>query len=307
MSATGSTRAILAAFVANLSIALAKFAAFLVTGSAAMLAESIHSGADTSNQALLLLGGKQAKREASKIHQFGYGRARYFWSFVVAMVLFSLGGLFAIYEGIRKIRDPHEIDQFAVAIGVLLLGIVLEGFSLRTAVVEARRVMAKDQSLWAFIRDSRMPELPVVLLEDFGAMVGLVVALSALTLAAVTDNAVWDGWGTLIIGVLLFAIAAILAREMKSLILGEGLSEDEQRLALGIVQDHHSVRKLTDLRSQHMGPDTVLIGANIEFDSGLGSADIAAAIDEIEEQLSDALPYSLMIYLEPDLHESSGP
>lgn len=305
MAAGGSTKAILAALFANAGIAIAKLIGFFVTGSSSMLAESIHSGADTTNQALLLMGGKRAQRAASKQHQFGYGRERYFWSFVVALVLFSLGGLFAIYEGIEKIRHPHEIDSLNIAIIILVFGIFLEGFSLRTAYIESKRIKRADQSWWDFIRDARMPELPVVLLEDIGAMFGLVIALAAIVIADVSNNPVWDGWGTLTIGVLLFVIAAILAREMKSLLIGEGLVDGSEQQVLDIINGHENVIVLKELRSQHMGPDTVLIGGNLTFTAALDQREVAAAIDDIEEQLREALPYNLMIYLEPDLHGSA--
>jgi len=306
MAAGGSTKAIVAAFFANLGIAIAKLIGFFVTGSASMLAESIHSGADTTNQALLLLGGKRAVREASSTHQFGYGRERYFWSFVVALVLFSLGGLFAIYEGIDKIRHPHEISSLNVAIIILVFGIFLEGGSLRTAYIESKRVKRADQSWWDFIRDARMPELPVVLLEDIGAMFGLFIALGAVITASVTDNPVWDGWGTLIIGILLFAIAIVLAKEMKSLLIGEGIIEPSQVAALDVFEQHPDVVELKEIRSQHMGPDTVLIGANLTFRPELTQHEVAVAIDAIEDELRAKLPYQLMIYLEPDLHGSDG-
>jgi cation diffusion facilitator family transporter len=306
MSTGGSTKAILAALFANLGLAIAKFIAFLITRSSSMLAESIHSAADTTNQALLLMGGKRAVRQASKTHQFGYGRERYFWSFVVALVLFSLGGLFAIFEGFQKIREPHEVESITVAVVVLITGIFLEGFSLRTAIVESRHVKGEDQSWWEFIREARMPELPVVLLEDAGAMAGLVIALGAITTASLTDNPVYDGWGTLIIGVLLFAIAAVLAREMKSLLIGEGLTEARQKSVVEIIEQHPEVTLLAQLRTQHMGPDTVLVAANLTFNPALNQVDVAAAIDDIEAKLAAALPYALMIYLEPDLHGASA-
>ena len=306
MSTGGSTKAIVAALFANMGIAIAKFVAFLITRSSSMLAESIHSAADSTNQALLLMGGRRAVRQASKTHQFGYGRERYFWSFVVALVLFSLGGLFAIYEGIDKIRHPHEVESIIVAVVVLVTGMFLEGFSLRTAIVESRHVKGEDQTWWNFIREARMPELPVVLLEDIGAMAGLAIALGAIVTASVTDNPVYDGWGTLIIGVLLFVIAAVLAREMKSLLIGEGLTEASQRKVVEIIEGHPQVASLAEIRTQHMGPDSVLIAANLTFTAGLAQREVAAAIDDIEAKLSDALPHALMIYLEPDLHESSA-
>ena len=166
------TRAVIAALLANVGIAVAKFVGFVITGSASMLAESIHSVADSGNQCLLLLGGRRARREADEAHPFGYGRERYFWAFIVALVLFSLGGAFAIFEGIEKIRHPHEVESPAVAIAILLFAVALETYSFRTAIVEADKIRG-DASWWQFIRRSKNPELPVVLLEDLGAEIGL--------------------------------------------------------------------------------------------------------------------------------------
>ena len=223
----GSKKAILAAFLANLGIAIAKFIGFLITGASSMLAESIHSLADTTNQGLLVLGGKQAARPATPEHPFGYGRDRYFWAFVVAMVLFLVGGLFAIYEGIQKLRDPHEITSPGVAFAILGVAVVLELFSLRTAVREARPFRG-SRSWVAYIRRSKSPELPVVLLEDLGALLGLLFALTGLTLTEVTGDAAWDGAATLFIGLLLVAIAAILVVEMKSLLIGESATPEHE-------------------------------------------------------------------------------
>lgn len=221
MAAGGSTKAIFTAFLANLGIAIAKLVGFALTGSASMLAEAVHSGADTGNQALLILGNKQAKKSASVDHPFGYGRERYFWAFVVALVLFSLGSLFAIYEGIDKIRHPHEIESLGWALGILAFAICLEAYAFRTAVKESNKVRG-SHSWPTFIRRARVPELPVVLLEDLGAMIGLVLAFIAIVTAEVTGNARWDGVGTLAIGILLGLIAIVLAIEMKSLLIGEG-------------------------------------------------------------------------------------
>ena len=211
--AGGSRRAIIAAFFANLAVAIAKFAGFLITTSSSMLAESIHSVADTSNQALLLLGGRRAAKPATPEHPFGYGRERYFWAFIVALVLFTLGSAFALFEGTEKLRHPEPLESPEWAIGILLVAIVLEGASLRTAVVEANRI--RDRASWvAYIRRSKEPELPVVLLEDAGAMIGLVIALTAISLSAITDNPRWDGWGSIVIGLLLGVIALVLAAEI---------------------------------------------------------------------------------------------
>ena len=229
MSAGGGTKAIIAAFLANLGIAIAKVVGYVFTGSSSMLAESIHSFADTGNQGLLMLGYKLAERDATPQHPFGYGRERYFWAFVVSLVLFALGSVFSVVEGIEKIRHPHALEDLSWAIGILLGGILLEGWSFRTAVVEANHI--RGRASWTdFIRRSRSPELPVVLLEDAGALIGLVIALAAVSLADVTGNPIYDGIGTLLIGLLLGAIAIVLAIEMRSLLIGEG-ARREDRLA----------------------------------------------------------------------------
>ena len=217
----GSRKAIFAAFFANLGIAITKFIGFLLTGSASMLAETVHSIADTGNQLLLFLGGKRAKKTATPMHPFGYGRERYFWAFAVALVLFSMGGMFALYEGILKLRDPHEIESVPIAVGILLIAIALESWSLHTAVRESRHSKGVGTSWWGFIRTTRQPELPVVLLEDVGALTGLFVALFGVTMAELTGNARWDAAGSVAIGVLLVVIAIVLATEMKSLLIGE--------------------------------------------------------------------------------------
>ena len=301
MAAGGSTKAVLAALIGNSLIAIAKFVAFLVTGSSSMLAESIHSAADSGNQGLLLWGGKSASKAADEEHQFGYGRERYFWSFVVALVLFSLGGGFATYEGILKIRNPHEIDNLGVALGVLVFAIVIEGFTFRTAVVASKAVKG-DLTWWQFIRRSRSPELPVVLLEDLGAMVGLVLAFVALIVAEVADAPIWDGIGTLAIGILLLSIAAILIVEMRSLLLGEGARPREMvKIRAAIISAPH-VQKLIHLRTQHLGPQELLIGAKIVFDSDLSMAELADAINGVEAAVRAQVPYARPMYIEPDLH-----
>ena len=278
MSASGGTRAIIAALLANAGIALAKFIAYVVTGSGAMLAESIHSVADTANQGLLLLGGRQSRRVADQQHQFGYGRERYFWSFVVALVLFSLGGLFSIYEGISKILHPHELTSIGWAIGVLLVAIVLEGFSFRTAIEESKKV--KGERRWMeFVRTSRSPELPVVLLEDAGALCGLLLASIGVGLYVVTGNEIWDALATLSIGVLLVAIAIFLTIEMKSLLIGEAALESHITAINDALANSPHVIRVIDLRTQHIGPEELLVAAKVEFTETLISPQIAAAID----------------------------
>ena len=286
--------------MANAGIAVAKFVAYLVTGSASMLAESIHSVADTSNQGLLLLGGKRAQRVADDRYQFGYGRERYFWSFVVAMVLFSLGGLFSIYEGVNKIRDPHELTSIGWAIGVLVVAIVLESFSFRTAIVEARKVKGV-RGWWEYIRNSRSPELPVVLLEDAGALIGLVLALIGVGLAAITGHVIWDAVGTLSIGALLLVIASFLTVEMKSLLIGEAALDSHVQAIKSAVEDCPDVVRIIDLRTQHIGPEELLIGAKLEFTPTLTTPELAAAIDVAEAAIRESVPVAHRIYLEPDV------
>ena len=304
MAAGGGTRAVVTAMVANAVIAVAKFVAYLVTGSAAMLAESIHSVADTSNQALLLLGGKRAKRIADDRHQFGYGRERYFWAFVVAMVLFALGGLFSIYEGIDKLRHPHEVVSLGWAVAVLVFAIGAESFAFRTAVLESRKVKGKN-SWWEFIRRSRSPELPVILLEDAGALIGLAFALVGVGMTALTGDPMWDGLGTLAIGVLLVAISVVLTIEMKSLLIGEAATPEHITALTRAVEAVPTVTRIIDLRTQHIGPDELLVGAKLEFDRSLGNPAISAAINEVESALRAAVPLEMQIYLEPDLFDAS--
>lgn len=302
MAVGGGTKAIVAAMAANAGIAVAKFVAFLVTGSASMLAESIHSVADTSNQGLLLLGGARARRIADDEHQFGYGRERYFWAFVVALVLFSLGGLFSIYEGIQKILHPHELESIGWAIGVLVVAIGLEAVSFRVAIVEARRAKG-DQTWWRYIRTSRSPELPVVLLEDAGAQVGLILALIGVGLYAVTGNEIWDGIGTLSIGVLLVSIAVLLTIEMQSLLIGEAASQAHIRAITDAVNASPEVRRIIDLRTQHIGPEDLLVAGKVEFDSGLTGPAVTDAIDVVEAAIRAAVPLALRIYIEPDIFD----
>ena len=306
MAASGGTKAILAAFFANLGIAIAKFVAFAFTGASSMLAEAIHSCADTGNQALLLLGGRLAKREATTMHPFGYGRERYFWSFVVALVLFTVGSVFAVYEGVEKIRHPHEIDAPVWAFAVLSFGIVLEGFSFRTAIVESNRVRG-NLSWTKFIRRSRSPELPVVLLEDLGAMIGLVLALGAVAIAVAFDSPVWDGIGTLSIGVLLGLIAVVLAIEMKSLLIGEGATAKTRAKIVSAVESVEGVESIVHIRTQHIGPEELLVGAKVAFDPSYTTRQLADTINEIETRVRSDVPEARPMYIEPDIHRLDAP
>jgi cation diffusion facilitator family transporter len=300
----GSRKAILAAFFANLGIAIAKFVGFLLTSSASLLAEAGHSLADTGNQGLLLLGGKRARREADVEHPFGYGRERYFWAFVVALVLFSMGGLFALYEGIEKVRHPHETENISIAIGILVFAILLESYSLRTAVKEANHHKPKSMGWWKYIRTAKQPELPVVLLEDIGAETGLFLALGGVLMAEATDDARWDAVGSISIGVLLVVIAILLAIETKGLLIGEAAATTDRDAIVGAIEGANDVRHLIHLRTQHLGPDEILVTAKIEFDADLSFAALAAAINEVEGRIREVVPMAGLIYLEPDVHRS---
>jgi cation diffusion facilitator family transporter len=305
MSASGSKRAIVAAFFANLGIAIAKVIGFLFTGAASMLAEAIHSFADTANQGLLILGSRLAEREATLDHPFGYGRERYFWSFIVAMVLFSLGAVFAIYEGVSKLLHPHELTSPQWAIGILVVAIALEAASFRVAIRESNRARGK-LSWWDFIRHSKIPELPVVLLEDLGALVGLVFALSGVGLALVTGDARWDAAGSIAIGVLLAVIATILAREMRSLLLGEAAHPHVRTEIVAIIERAETTRRVIHMRTQHLGPEELLVGVKVEFDARLSVEALAGAIDDLESRLRADVPIARVIYIEPDIHRDDG-
>ena len=295
----GSRKAIVAAFFANLGIAIAKFVGFAATGAASMLAEAVHSVADSTNQGLLLLGGRQARRPATAEHPFGYGRERYFWSFVVALVIFTLGSLFALFEGVEKLRHPHELESIAWAVGILLFSIALESFSLRTAVKESAHAKGA-QSWWQFIRHSKNPELPVVLLEDIGAMLGLFLALVGVVMAELTGNARFDALGSVGIGLLLGVIAVTLVIEMKSLLIGEAASPAVRNRIHGTMEGVDSVRRVIHMRTQHLGPDELLVCAKLEFDPDLEFHAIAEVIEGVEASVREAVPSARVIYVEPD-------
>ncbi|WP_445401559.1 cation diffusion facilitator family transporter [Streptomyces sp. LE64] len=301
MSASGGTKAIVAALAANLSIAVAKFVAFLFSGSSSMLAESVHSLADSGNQGLLLLGGKRARREATPQHPFGYGRERYIYAFLVSIVLFSLGGMFALYEGYEKIKAPHPVEHWYWPVGVLVFAIVAEVFSFRTAIKESNQVRG-TLSWKEFVRRSKAPELPVVLLEDLGALVGLVLALGGVGLALATGDGLWDGIGTLCIGVLLILIALVLAVETKSLLLGEAAGPDDIRAIEAALVDGTTVTRVIHMRTLHLGPEELLVAAKIAVPRNSTAGRIATAIDAAEARVRTACPIARVIYLEPDVH-----
>ncbi|WP_326598805.1 cation diffusion facilitator family transporter [Streptomyces sp. NBC_01803] len=301
MSASGGTKAIVAALCANLAIAVSKFTAAAFSGSSSMLAEGVHSVADSGNQALLLLGGKRAQRAANEEHPFGYGRERYIYAFLVSIVLFTVGGVFALYEGVEKIRHPHELEHWYWPVGVLIFAIIAEAFSFRTAIRESNELRG-GQSWLQFVRTAKAPELPVVLLEDLGALVGLVLALGGVSLALATGDGVWDGVGTLCIGVLLVVIALVLAAETKSLLLGEaGSKESVARIREAIV-DGEAVTRIIHMRTLHLGPEELLVAAKIAVRHGDDAATIAQAIDDAETRVRAAEPIARVIYLEPDIY-----
>jgi cation diffusion facilitator family transporter len=300
VSASGGTKAIVAALVANLSIAVAKFVAAFFTGSSSMLAEGIHSVADSGNQVLLLVGGKRAARARTKEHPFGYGRERYFYAFVVAVVLFTIGAAFSLYEGVHKISDPHKVEAPIWAFAVLIFAIIAEAFSFRTAIIESNAVRGK-QSWVAFIRRSKSPELPVILLEDLGALFGLIFALFGVTMAVVTGDGVWDGIGTLMIGVLLAVIAVVLAIETKSLLVGEGASPDVEDQIRTALEGAPEVSRVIHMRTLHLGPEELLVAAKIAVEHNDTAAEVAYGIDEAERRIREAVPIVRVIYLEPDL------
>jgi cation diffusion facilitator family transporter len=304
VAAGGGKRAIIAAFLANLGIAIAKFVGFAITGASSMLSEGIHSVADTGNQALLLLGGKRAARAADDRHPFGYGRERFFWAFVVAVVLFTLGAVFSVYEGIHKIQHPEDLESPAVAIGILLVAIVLESFSFRTAVHESRALKG-DASWFHFLRTAKVPELPVVLLEDAGALTGLVLALGAVGLTVATGDPLYDGVGSILIGSLLGVIAVFLCIEMKSLLIGESASPGDHARITGAIEATDGVVRLIHIRTEHVGPEEILVAAKVEFDAGLDVPGLAAAVDRVEARVREAVPAARIIYLEPDLYRGS--
>jgi cation diffusion facilitator family transporter len=303
LAANGGTKAIVAALAANLTIAVLKFVAFILTLSSSMLAEAIHSVADSGNQILLLVGGKRARRAASPEHPFGYGRERYIYAFIVSIVLFSVGGLFALYEAWEKIQHPHAIegDFWWVPLAVLIGAIVAESFSFRTAIIESNHVRGK-QSWVHFIRNAKQPELPVILLEDLGALLGLVFALFGVSLTLITGDGIWDAIGTAMIGFLLVVIAIVLALETKSLLLGESATKaDSERISTALEADG---TKIIHLKTLHLGPEELLVAAKISVGAAATGAEIAKVIDDAESRIREAVPMARVIYLEPDVERA---
>ncbi len=304
MSASGGTKAIIAALLANLGIALTKFIAWGLTRSSSMLAESIHSLADSGNQLLLLIGGRRAQRAATPQHPFGYGRERYIYAFIVSIVLFTVGGLFALYEAYHKLSHPEPIESWHwVPVAVLIVAITLESFSFRTAIKESNAI--RNGASWVrFVRSSRSPELPVVLLEDLGALLGLVFALFGVVMTLITHNGIWDGVGTAAIGVLLVVIAIILAIEMKSLLIGEGATPEDARAIEQAILAGGEVERIIHMRTMHLGPEELLVAAKIAVRHDDTAEVVARSIDAVETRIRTAVPIARIIYLEPDLYSA---
>jgi cation diffusion facilitator family transporter len=305
MSASGGTKAIVAALLANTGIAITKFIAFVFSGSSSMLAESVHSLADAGNQGLLILGGRTSRRRASESHPFGYGRDRYVYAFVVAIILFSVGGLFSIYEGVDKLQHPHALEVPWLPILVLSIAIVLESFSLRTAVIESNHIRGKH-SWVSFVRRAKAPELPVVLLEDVAALLGLVFAFIGVGLTIITDNSVFDAIGTLAIGALLIAVAIVLGIETKSLLVGEGANPDDADKIRDAINSHPEVEALIHMKTLYLGPEELLVAAKIAYSGTSRLSDIAAATNSVEKSIREAVPVARVIYIEPDVFVKPG-
>ncbi|MDT4893966.1 MAG: hypothetical protein QOE97_3001 [Pseudonocardiales bacterium] len=303
MSGSGGSKAVLAALGANLGIAVIKFVAAAITGSASMMAEGVHSVVDSGNQGLLLLGGRSSRRRATPEHPFGYGRDRYVYGFLVALMLFSAGGLFALYEGVQKIRHPHHLDSPVIAVIVLAVATVLESFSLRTAVRESRELKGSD-SWFAFIRHAKVPELPVVLLEDVAALIGLTLAFAGVGLSAVTHEEVWDGIGTAAIGVLLITVAVVLVIETKSLLVGEAAAPaQEAAIVHALMGGDTKINRIIHLRTLHLGPEEVLVAAKVAMPADISFAEVAAEINAAEDRIRSAVPSARVIYVEPDCYD----
>ena len=301
MSASGGNKAIVAALLANLGIAVTKFVAWAFSGSSSMLAEGVHSLADSGNQGLLLLGGRKAKKDATAEHPFGYGRERYVYAFVVSIVLFSIGGVFSLYEGVNKLQHPHPLEVPWLPIVVLIVAMILESFSLRTAIIESNHVRG-TQTWVQFVRRAKAPELPVVLLEDLAALLGLVLAFLGVSLTILTDNPMWDAVGTLAIGVLLVLVAIILGVETKSLLVGEGASTKDVDAIERAILAGPETRRIIHMKTLYLGPDEFLVAAKLAFDGGNRFSDIASAIDTVETRIRDSVPSARVIYLEPDIY-----
>jgi len=305
MSTEGGMKAVIAALLANLGIAASKFIAFFFTGSSSMLSEAIHSCADSGNQILLLIGNKRSKKAPDARHNFGYGRRRFVYGFIVSIVLFLVGGVFSLYEGIHKIQHPEKLEDAWIAFLVLFVAIALESLSFRTAIKEANHARG-TRSFPRFLRDARQPELPVILLEDAGALVGLVFALFGVTMAVVTGDGRWDGVGAIIIGLLLVVIAIFLSMEMSAMLVGEAALPEEVEAIRLALESSDGVLRVIHLRTVHTGPDELLVAAKIAVAHSTTGAEIAQDIDDAEVKLRAAVPTAKYVFLEPDIDRGAS-
>ena len=298
-------RAIIAALLANIGIAITKFIAAAFSGSASMFAEGIHSVADSGNQILLIIGGKRAKRAATAAHPFGYGRSRYIYAFMVSIVLFSVGGLFSIMEGLNKLQHPHELEMVWLPLVVLGAAIIMESLSLRTAVKESNHVRG-NKSWVQFIRHAKSPELPVILLEDLAALIGLVLAFGGVGLTVVTHDPIWDAIGTLAIGGLLVLVAIVLGLETSSLLVGEGATAEDTGKIRKALKNTDGVESVIHMKTLYLGPDELMVGAKIAVAEKATGKQIAKIIDSAEENMRAAVPAARVIYLEPDIQRATA-
>ena len=304
MTTEGSTKAIFAALGANIGIAVTKFVAAAFSGSASMFAEAIHSMADSGNQVLLLLGSKRSKRQSTPAHPFGYGRSRYIYAFMVSIVLFAVGGLFSLAEGLSKLQEPHPLDMVWLPLLILGVSILLESFSLRSALKAAKEERG-DATLIQFIRHAKSPELPVVMLEDIAALIGLVLAFAGVGLTELTHNPIWDAFGTLAIGTLLLAVAVILGIETSSLLVGEGATAKDNTIIADALKGSAGVEDIIHMKTLYLGPEELMVAAKIAVKPNATAKEIAHAIDMAEENIRKAMPTARVIYLEPDILRSS--
>jgi cation diffusion facilitator family transporter len=294
-----STRAVLLALAANGAIAAAKYTAAALTGSGAMLAEAVHSTADCGNQLLLLLGMKRAKRPPNAEYPLGFGKETYFWSFIVAIMLFTVGGLFSIYEGAHKLQNPSPVASPWIALAVLAFSIVMEAFSMAGALREVRKVQA-GRSLWAWFRSTRNAELVVVFGEDLAALVGLVVAFVAVLAAALTGNPAYDAMGSVAIGVLLVAVAIAVAIEVKALLVGQGVEAPVRRAMIEFLEADGAVDAVLDLLTLHMGPD-VMVAVKARMREHGSQAALIDEINRVEAAFKVRFPQAQWIFFEPDV------
>lgn len=304
MSTAGGNKAILAALSANLGIAVAKFIGFLLSGSSSMLAESVHSLADSGNQVLLLVGGKRSRRSATVEHPFGFGRERYVYAFMVAIILFTIGGVYSIYEGVHKLQHPEPIEHAWIPIAILLVSVGLEGFSLRTALEESKQ-HRQGISVLEFVRRAKAPELPVVLLEDIAALTGLLLALVGIVLAVLTGDGIWDGVGTVAIGLLLVLVAVVLGVEVKSLLIGEGAGERDLADIRSAALAGHDIEHIIHMKTLYLGPDELMVGMKVAVAATDSAREVADAINALELRVRAAVPIARVMYIEPDVFDDA--